>query len=188
MTHDTCNTPGSGAARRGQRGFSLVEVLVAVVVLSIGLLGLGALQATGINNTNNAYFRSQATLIANALVERMRANPKGFDDGAYSAIDSNAINCNAPPNPYCAQRSGAAAADCNTGQLAAFDIWTAVCGMDDGAGNRDGGLKALLPAARLTVNCPAPCGKGAAHALKIAWGESRKGAAMNRSVTMVFQK
>jgi type IV pilus assembly protein PilV len=56
------------------RGFTLIEVLVAIVVLSIGLLGLAGLQAISLQNNHSAYLRMQATLAANDMTDRMRAN------------------------------------------------------------------------------------------------------------------
>ena len=57
-----------------QRGFSLIEVLISLVILAVGVLGLAALQTTGIQYTHDAYIRSQATVIVYDLVERMRNN------------------------------------------------------------------------------------------------------------------
>ncbi len=64
-------------------GFSLIEVLVALLVLSIGLLGLAALQATGMKYNSDAYYRTQASILAYDIIDRMRANPKGAGDGDY---------------------------------------------------------------------------------------------------------
>lgn len=50
--------------RRRDGGFSLVEVLVALLVLAIGLLGLAALQAQGLRFNHDAYVRTQATNLA----------------------------------------------------------------------------------------------------------------------------
>lgn len=57
-----------------QRGVSLVEVLVSVVVLSIGLLGLAGLQASGIRVSQSSIHRGQAAQIAYDIVDRIRAN------------------------------------------------------------------------------------------------------------------
>ncbi len=65
------------------RGFSLLEVLIAVVVLSIGLLGLAGLQANGLRGNYSAYLRSQATFYANDIIDRMRANRNNALAGAY---------------------------------------------------------------------------------------------------------
>jgi type IV pilus assembly protein PilV len=62
---------------RGESGFSLVEMMVAFLILSIGLLGLAMLQAKSLRLNTDAYMRSQATLIAHELMENMRANPTG---------------------------------------------------------------------------------------------------------------
>ncbi|MCK0506285.1 type IV pilus modification protein PilV [Aromatoleum anaerobium] len=67
-----------------QRGATLIEVLVAVVVLSIGLLGLAGLQMTSLQSNHSAYMRSQASLLAYDLSDRMRANCEGVRGDAYA--------------------------------------------------------------------------------------------------------
>ena len=57
-----------------QSGFSLLEILIAIVITSIGLLGLAAMQATGLRNNHSAYHRSQATVLAYDIADRMRSN------------------------------------------------------------------------------------------------------------------
>ena len=56
------------------KGFTLIEVLIAMVVLAVGLLGLAGLQASSLSNNQSAYNRSQATQLAYDLADRMRAN------------------------------------------------------------------------------------------------------------------
>ncbi len=70
---------------RRQRGFTLVEVLVALIVLAIGLLGLAQLQARGLKFNQDAYVRSQATTLAYEIIDRMRANRDSAD--LYTAAD-----------------------------------------------------------------------------------------------------
>jgi type IV pilus assembly protein PilV len=60
--------------RKTQRGTTLVETLVALVVLSVGLLGIAALQMTSLRNNRGAHFRSQAQVLAYDIADRMRAN------------------------------------------------------------------------------------------------------------------
>jgi len=57
-----------------EAGATLIEVLIAMLILAIGLLGLAGLQATSIQSNHSAYYRSQATLLAGDLADRMRAN------------------------------------------------------------------------------------------------------------------
>lgn len=66
------------------RGLTLIEVLVAVLVLSIGLLGMGALISVGIKNNQSAYFRTQATVLAYDILDRMRANRNAAQAGGYN--------------------------------------------------------------------------------------------------------
>lgn len=87
-----------------QRGFSLIEVLIAMVILAVGVLGLAALQTTGLQYTHDSYIRSQATVIVYDLVERMRNNvdnanlyvassdPAGTCDVTAGGI-TNDLNC-----------------------------------------------------------------------------------------------
>ena len=60
--------------RKTQRGTTLIEVLVALVVLSVGLLGIAALQMTSLRNNRGAHLRSQAQVLAYDIADRMRAN------------------------------------------------------------------------------------------------------------------
>ena len=69
------------------RGFTLLEVLVALLVLSIGLLGLAALTTLGLRYNNSAYARSQATLLAYDIVDRMRANSDAAQTTTSYVID-----------------------------------------------------------------------------------------------------
>ena len=64
-------------SRNKQQGFTLLEVLIALLVLSIGLLGLAALQTTGLRSNQMATMRTLATQIAYDMTDRMRANPGG---------------------------------------------------------------------------------------------------------------
>lgn len=70
--------------RASQAGFSLLEVLVAIVIMSLGLLGLAALQATGLKNNYSAYTRSQAALYAYDMIDRLRADRQAALTGSYN--------------------------------------------------------------------------------------------------------
>lgn len=62
-----------------QRGTSLLEVLISIVVLSLGLLGYAGLQSVTLKNNHNAYLRTQATSLAYNALDRMRANRADLD-------------------------------------------------------------------------------------------------------------
>jgi len=81
-----------------QRAFSLVETLVAVLVLAVGLLGLAGLQVTGLKSNHGSYLRSQATALAYDLIERMRANRAAVANGDYdNPAPSRSDACLSPP-------------------------------------------------------------------------------------------
>ncbi len=99
-----------------RNGFTLVEVLVALVVLSIGLLGIGKLMLISSRANDSAYMRSQATALAYTILDNMRANQQdAVVNGAYNvgfgAYANPGFVCNAA-NPCTV-----------SGQLAQYDLW-----------------------------------------------------------------
>lgn len=84
---------------RVQRGVSLIEVLVAVLIFTIGLIGLGGLMITATRANTTAYVRTQVTFLANNMADRMRANPVGLWNGNYDSskypITGDVPTCNA---------------------------------------------------------------------------------------------
>ncbi|HWP19433.1 MAG TPA: type IV pilus modification protein PilV [Burkholderiaceae bacterium] len=70
--------------RRGQRGAGLIEVLVAVLVLSIGILGIAGLQARALKNNQGAFDRSQAVMLSYFMLDAMRVNADQAKSGAYN--------------------------------------------------------------------------------------------------------
>lgn len=74
-------------ARRQQQGATLIEVLVTLLVFSVGLLGMAGLQSMSLKANHSAYYRSQATFLAYDIGERMRSNRESALDGDYSSAD-----------------------------------------------------------------------------------------------------
>jgi type IV pilus assembly protein PilV len=64
-------------------GFSLIEVLIAIVILAVGLLGIAGLQVIGLKSNHSSYMRSQATFQIAAIFDRMRANRTQALNDAY---------------------------------------------------------------------------------------------------------
>ena len=71
------------AKRKQQSGYTLLEILVASILLTGGLIGLASLQASGTRLNNSAYLRSQANVLAYDIIDRMRANIVDARAGAY---------------------------------------------------------------------------------------------------------
>ena len=89
-------------------GFTLVEVLIAMLVLAIGLLGLAALQINSLRNNQSAYNRTQATLLAYEMADRMRTNKTAIASGSYISTSpspgtQSSVFCNGITNFCIAQ-------------------------------------------------------------------------------------
>ena len=96
-------------------GFTLIEVLVALVVLSIGLLGIAALHIDGVRTGYSALQRTHAVNLASDMADRIRANPNA--DYAVAAAGPD-------PTVDCADTAdGEAPRDCTPGEMAAYDVW-----------------------------------------------------------------
>lgn len=81
-----------------QLGFTLLEVLVAVLVLAIGLLGLAGLMASSVRNNQSAYQRTQATWLAYDIVDRMRVNRAAALASSYDTALGTPATCAANPS------------------------------------------------------------------------------------------
>jgi type IV pilus assembly protein PilV len=79
--------------RPGQQGSTLIEVLISILVVAIGLLGYAALLLNTQKKNNDAYYRTQATLMASDMLESMRANRTSALQGDYNiAIGSAPVS------------------------------------------------------------------------------------------------
>lgn len=66
-----------------QTGFSLIEVLVTMVIISFGMLGIAGVIINGLKNNNSSYARTQASVLANDIIDRMRANKTTAELSTY---------------------------------------------------------------------------------------------------------
>jgi type IV pilus assembly protein PilV len=104
------------SGRRVRAGMSLVECLVALVVLSIGLLGMAGLMIDGLRNGRAALFRTQAINLVSDMAERIRANAAG--GSAYEC----ALYPGGPLERNCAASDSAFGASCTRAELAEDDL------------------------------------------------------------------
>lgn len=155
------------AARSSQHqyGFTLLEVLVTIVIVSIGLLGLLGLQTVSLVNTQVSAARSQASMAADNMANRMRANPDGARNKDYDNVANPAAG--SPPDPLC--HSGTS---CTSEEMAAFDAWAwdrSLSGHEDDDGNR---VTGLLPGGAGYIDCIQTRGSDCiAYRVTIAWHE-----------------
>jgi type IV pilus assembly protein PilV len=137
-------------------GFTLIEVLIAMLILAVGLLGLAALQATSLRNNQSAYYRSQATQLAYDIADRMRANVASAD--TYTTI----LPENASQKPNCLTTEG-----CTMAEMAENDLseWNAA-------------IQAILPSGegdgnKAYGNITNPDGSN--YTVTMSWDDNRDG-------------
>lgn len=88
------HTSSRSSLVRKLSGFTILEVLIAVIILSVGILGLAGLQAVALRNNHSAFLRSQATMLAYDISDRMRANlTETQADGYDLAAATQNVNC-----------------------------------------------------------------------------------------------
>ena len=100
----------ASATSTHQTGIGLIEVLIALIVLSIGFLVSANMQLRGMKTNQETYFESQALMLANDMMDRMRSNRAGVLAGSYDDMTTGDVN-----KPSCAS-SG-----CDASGLAALD-------------------------------------------------------------------
>jgi len=154
-----------------QFGISLIEVLVALVVISIGLLGVVGLQLTGVQGNYLSYQYMQATTLAQSLADKMQSNPTGLLDNNY-ALTAGTVP--AAPATDCWS------ATCSPADQAAWDlalIYRTATGEDYGTNPPAMGPTEVLPAAALSVTCAvSPCGDDDVRVVTVYWDAERNGA------------
>lgn len=130
--------------RSRQAGVGLIEVMIAVLVLSVGFLGIAALQAMSLSTNNSAMARSMATIDSYAILDAMRADRANALTGAYNGP----VTANSCPT--------------GTGTLAAYQLnkWCTDLGNDLGSAGTTKG----------TVTCTAATG---VCSVAIAFDDSR---------------
>lgn len=144
------------------KGFSLLELLIALVVFSIGLLAIAGLQTVSKKANFESLQRTTAAQVANGLLEDMRTNGNGIDVYAAAAQIGGGSR-GAEPAPTC--RDGS---ECNAAEKAAHDLWfweqVLDGNLETNGGVAAGGL--VLPA--MCITGPAAGGAGV-YQVTVVW-------------------
>lgn len=120
-----------------QSGFSLIEVMVATLVLSVGILGVAGLQIVALKSVNQSFMKQQAMSVIQNLTERMRSNRQGVFAGNYVLTDSDSFDCSVASKPDCST----ATTNCPSNDLATADLHNLVCGYKTANSLRTGGIR-----------------------------------------------
>lgn len=105
---------------RTQNGVGLIEVLVALLLLGVGVLGYAALYLRAMDASNEAMIRSQAVILVRGLTESIRTNPDG--QGEYSAVVREYVSITqkpTTPTPNCLNPTN----NCTPKQIATYDVY-----------------------------------------------------------------
>jgi type IV pilus assembly protein PilV len=131
----------AGLAYRRARGFSLMEVMVALVVSTIGLLGLAKMEALAMSSTGVASSRSLAAIEASSLAAAMHANP-GFWQAGTAPATITISGTTLPTNPYAGSPTCTLASSCAPLAMANNDLnqWASA-------------VSSVLPGYLATINC-----------------------------------
>jgi type IV pilus assembly protein PilV len=195
--------------KKNAAGLTMIEVLITLSIVSVGLLGMAALQLTGVRSVSSSSLRTEATLLADDIIERMRANPVAMDNNDFMSISTASIDCSTLPTKYCSEHYSTAggmvaAQSCTPDELAAYDINVWYCGVN-ADGERKNGVLEHLPATddgtpTATITCtdtdPSggdsdPCSHNSPHQVTISWSEinpSNEGAAtITQSISLTVQ-
>ena len=111
--------PVASSGYRKYAGTSLIEVLVAMLLLSVGMLSLAAMVSYAVQMPKLAGYRAAAVNLAAEEIARMRANPSGFSDGAYdkpSSYDNSRTVLRVAKSDQCAYPL------CDSSSLSTMDI------------------------------------------------------------------
>lgn len=146
------------------RGTSLIEVLVALVVISIALLGGVALQLRALQLDQSSQWRDQAIVLAADLAERMEANKAAVTvDGAYTVPQTSVVPLSGP----------ACSTLCTAAEVAALDLYqwqVAVAG--------------LLPQSTWAVRQTAS-GNPSTYEITLQWADGRGGPSVGKSTQVM---
>ncbi|MQM39533.1 hypothetical protein KBTX_03562 [wastewater metagenome] len=154
-------------ASERQTGLSMVEVLITVLVLSIGLLGVAGLNLQALKANTDSMKRSQVIWLVDSLAEQMHANSEGVYEYFSGSTPRQPLKdgnnkCNAPPTSNCTSDG------CRTFR---DTLWRVACDASLGA---DASGIAALPGSRLNIECndvngSGSCNQGDTFEIEAAW-------------------
>ncbi len=181
-----------------QRGIGIIEVLVALVVVSFGVLGMASLQLTGMKHSTGGFNRSKALMFTEDVATRMRINSDGVEKAYYGSFDSTTFGgCGSIPAKMCqATPTDDKPAVCNSQELATHDLFIVACGDTDTAENARDGVMTALPSGQISITCDdassGGCNKKSTHTITVRWQEGSgtsddKTALLNKLVQVRLQ-
>ncbi len=174
-----------------QGGFTLIEVLIAVIIAAIGLLGVAALQLSTLKSTDGSRYRSVAIQLTADMADRLRANTGGAIQGASLNQGYNRPRTTIGDTAYNTPNSACRSAGCQPGEMALDDLtrWqgriTASLPGGIGVVCIDSGTLGA-PQFNGTALDPKCDNTGVAYAVKILWLDDRSESAKASNTTDAY--
>ena len=147
---------------KNSRGFTIVEALVALVVLSIGMLGMAGLFVTTLRSGGSAISRMQAVSLASDMADRIRANPDG--QSAYAAAAATSIGC-----------MGSSTTPCTSATMAANDLFVWQTEIANTLPGSPTGTVAFVPSAGAVPGT---------YTITVTWSEAGQSTALSYQMTV----
>jgi type IV pilus assembly protein PilV len=151
------------------KGFTLIEILISVVIMAVGVLGATGLQLRGLDANRATYFRTEATHLANDIVNRMQVNSADY---AIIGTPSTYVTGTPPVAP-----TNCTTTPCDPDQMAGFDLAQLYCGIrsTEAAGATHAtcttlGVTGSLPAGTATITRDTN-----AYTITIGWSDNKTG-------------
>lgn len=164
------------------RGASLIEVLIALFVFSIGLQGIASLQYQAVKQSFDAAQRSQVAWTAAEIVNRIRANPGAAEAGSFTQTDF-APTCTTTPAKLCTSAGGNTLDSCTSAQLATFDLWEGICA----GGESVTDLKVTIACTDSNTSDTLSCSPNSLFNIQLSW-QSKSVADDSANITASFAK
>jgi len=148
--------------RQSVQAFTLIEVLISVLILSVGLLGASGLQLRGLDANRNAFFRTEATYLASDIADRIQVNKTTtYSDVALTTTPAVVTDCTAN--------------NCSPTQMAAYDTAQWLCSINSINATNDSTYTAC---SNLNIVGILPSGKasmvknGNEYAITVQWSDN----------------
>jgi type IV pilus assembly protein PilV len=154
------------APKHKQSGFALIEVLISLLIMTIGVLGLAGLQFYALKFNRSSAERSQAAAFAYQLADKMRTNYGPARSGSYGVTLSS--------QPSRTPAKDCTANNCTSNELAAYDLSTWY-----------DALSTALPGSQIEVICgDTPCGFTSQHRITVYWADKSLSGSSANSITL----
>ncbi|MCK5918137.1 MAG: type IV pilus modification protein PilV [Cocleimonas sp.] len=153
------------SSSKNQLGVSLIESMIATLVISVGLLGVAGMQMIAMKGSSHAFQQAQASDLMKGLLERMRSNVDAVFDDDYTIADSASYKCSDGLSKNCED----GVTSCSAEEIAKSDLYHTICGYDAA---HLSGIRGSLTNGSIHISClggVGTCDKGINF--KVNWNE-----------------